>query len=110
MPSEGGDYVTAAVESALAIIPLREQTKHHEQMRRATQIEVAALRQARDEAIWHMFHDLNMTALEIAKALRQALLDRGLTTSDIRRAGISHDTVRNITGSRRAPQPPPSQS
>lgn len=96
MTADADAYMTSAVESALAMLRQRYERDLHNQLAKEAAGRVPALRQARDEAIWHLYHDEHQTTTAIAEALRAALLDRGVTEDNLRWAGISHDTVFNI--------------
>lgn len=74
----------------------RYEVQVHEQLKKEAAARVPALRQARDDAIWHLYHDKHMTTTAISDALRAALIEQGVTEANLRWAGISHDTVFNI--------------
>jgi hypothetical protein len=85
------DYLAAAVESALEMRKQRAKRDFYDRFKKEAGARVPVLRQERDEAIWHLFHDAGMSAVAIADALTAALVEQGTPG-----AGVSHDTVRNI--------------
>ena len=65
------------------------------------------LKRARQQAIWDLYHETGLNHLEIEDMLAAELRGRGLSGEDIFGLGISHDSIRRVTGTRRKPKTRP---
>lgn len=98
MDPDADAFLGAAVDSAVEMLKQRAERDFHDRFKKEAAAKVPVLRQKRDDAIWHLYHDQHMTTTAIADALRAALVARGVPEESLGWAGISHDTIRNIAG------------
>lgn len=96
-------YMTSAVDATLALLEERAKAIELETASRTARQRLQQLRRERDTAIWHLYHDCGLTGPVIARQVGDLLKARGLSDEDVARLGVSHDTVRRVAGSRKAP-------
>lgn len=95
MPADSDDPATPAVEAVWTAIRLRADSEYHADLSKTLLKQANGKQDLRDEAYRQWNRDTGETPEQIEDKLKARLRDRGATEAELRRAGTSHDTIRN---------------
>ena len=101
----GAELVNAAAVVTMDLVRVRELSAAHAELAALAREEASVFWAKRASAIWHLYHDHELTAEQIADMLATALITFGFEAVD--GLGVSHDAVRRICGTRANPTPEP---